>query len=189
MSDKAERFFASCEAWRAWLAQYGQQEGAFWMVFHKKHTGEPCIAYDDALDEALCFGWIDSLIRRIDDDRYARLFSPRRPGSPWSAVNRQRVAKLVSEGRMTSAGMEKIDFDPAVVADEKPQKAPFVLPPEYEQALHDCPPAWENYQKLAPSVRRMYFGWVLSAKKPETRERRLVEVIGVLERGEKLGTK
>lgn len=189
MSDKPERFFASREAWRAWLAEHGQQEGAFWMLFHKKHTGEPCITYDDALDEALCFGWIDSLIRRIDDNRYVRLFSPRRPGSPWSTINRRRVAKLVQERRMTPAGMEKIDFDPAAEAQEKTPKAPFELPPEYEQTLRERPPAWENFQKLAPSVRRMYFGWVLSAKKPETRERRLAEVVGVLERGEKLGVK
>src|SRR6516225_3812247 len=87
--------------WRAWLLRHHQGGSEIWLVFHKRHTGRPSIAYDDAVDEALCFGWIDSLIRRLDNARYARKFTPRRRDSRWSSANRRRYAQLFASGRLT----------------------------------------------------------------------------------------
>ena len=97
-------------AWRAWLAASGTAEREIWLIFYKKHTGTPCISYDDAVEEALCFGWIDGLMKRMDDDRYAQRFSPRKLGSSWSESNKVRVRKLIAEGRMTPAGQATITF-------------------------------------------------------------------------------
>jgi uncharacterized protein YdeI (YjbR/CyaY-like superfamily) len=95
------------EEWRAWLAEHHDREAAIWLVFWKKHTGRPCVSYQDAVDEALCFGWIDTLVRRLDDDRYAQKFMPRKPKSNWTEANRRIFARLVREGRMTPAGLAK----------------------------------------------------------------------------------
>ena len=97
----------SCEEWRQWLAEHHDSESEVWLVFHKRETGRPSIAYDDAVDEALCFGWIDSLIKRLDDDRYARRFTPRKTHSKWSTSNRKRYAQLKASGRLTPAGLNR----------------------------------------------------------------------------------
>ena len=94
-------------AWRKWLAAHHDSESEIWLVFHKVHTGQPTIAYSDALDEALCFGWVDSLIKRLDDDRYARKFTPRKADSRWSTVNRKRYAALKASGRLMPAGIAR----------------------------------------------------------------------------------
>src|ERR671918_650136 len=91
--------------WRTWLEKHHRSESEVWLVFHKQHTGVSCVSYKDALDEALCFGWIDSLIKRIDDDRYARKFTPRQPTSKWSDINRKRWEELKAAGLLTSAGL------------------------------------------------------------------------------------
>ncbi len=96
--------------WRAWLEENHHRETEIWLVFYKSHTGHPCVSYEDAVEEALCFGWIDSLVKRIDDDRYAQKFSPRKPGSKWSVSNRRRMAKLIREGRMTPAGLATVTY-------------------------------------------------------------------------------
>ena len=93
------------DEWRAWLAEHHDTEREVWLVSYKKHTGRPQIPYDDAVEEALCFGWIDSLVKTIDDERFAQKFSPRKGKSNWSESNKRRVRKLVREGRMTEAGL------------------------------------------------------------------------------------
>ena len=185
------------DEWRAWLEKHHESETEVWLVFFKTHTGRPYIAYEEAVEEALCFGWIDSIIRRLDDERYARKFTPRKKRSKWSALNRRRVAKLVREGRVTRAGIAKITFP---LADGKSQDSDADpsgdghrreerLSPKMERTLRANAKALENYRKLAPSYRRNYIGWVMSAKKEVTRERRFLELLGVLDRGEKLGMK
>lgn len=105
--------------WRDWLAAHHDREAAIWLVFFKKHTGKPCVSYQDAVDEALCFGWIDSIVRRLDDERYAQKFTPRKPKSNWSEINRRIFARLVREGRMTAAGLAKGPPAPAAEPDER----------------------------------------------------------------------
>src|SRR5262245_46591823 len=97
----------SRQRWREWLQGHHDSESEIWHVFHKRHTGEESIVYDDAVEEARCFGWIDSIIRRLDDDRYARKFTPRKPDSRWSTINRRRYADLKARGLLAAPGLER----------------------------------------------------------------------------------
>jgi uncharacterized protein YdeI (YjbR/CyaY-like superfamily) len=175
-----------CEQWRKWLASHHDSESEVWLVFYKRQTGRPSIAYDDAVNEALCFGWIDSLVKRLDDDRYARKFTPRKPGSRWSAANRKRFAQLEASGRLTPAGLKRGPTDRSYDA---PPPSLSKVPQYVEQALRSRPAAWNYFESLAPSYRRLYIAWIDSAKRQETKTRRLQEAIGLLAAGKKLGLK
>jgi len=174
------------EQWREWLAEHHESKSEVWLVFHKRHTGRPSVAYDDAVDEALCFGWIDSLIKRLDDDRYARKFTPRKPDSRWSTANRRRYAELKAGGRLTRAGLKRAPTDRRYDA---PKPRPSKVPQYIQQALRNRPAAWNYFESLAPSHRRMYIAWIDSAKQRETKTRRLQEAVGLLAAGKKLGLK
>ena len=176
----------TCEQWRKWLAKHHESESEVWLVFHKRHTGRPFIAYDDAVDEALCYGWIDSLIKRLDDDRYARKFTPRKPDSRWSTANRTRYAQLKASGRLTRAGLERAPTDRS---GDAPRPSPSKVPQYIQQALRSRPAASNYFESLAPSYRRMYIAWIDSAKQQGTKTRRLQEAISLLAVGKKLGLK
>ncbi len=176
----------SRRAWRRWLAAHHASVPGIWLVFHKRHTGVKCLEYDDAVEEALCYGWIDSVLKRLDEARYARKFTPRRVGSVWSAVNRRRYADLARRGLLARPGRER---PPTGRADDRPAPPVSTLPAYVRRALTAWPRAWQAFQSLAPSQRRRYVGWVHSAKREETRERRLREVVKVLLAGEALGMK
>jgi uncharacterized protein YdeI (YjbR/CyaY-like superfamily) len=126
------------DRWRKWLtANHQKEKDGIWLVFHKKHTGRPALDYEDAVEEALCFGWIDSLIKRIDDDKYGRKFTPRKDTSNWSSTNRRRVEKIIKEGRMTEFGLAKIE---AAKTSDKWESAPRPrinpeMPREFSEAL------------------------------------------------------
>lgn len=175
--------------WRAWLEAHYIAEKEVWLVYAKPHTGQPTISYDESVEEALCFGWIDSIIQKIDDDTYARKFNPRSSTAKWSPSNVERLRRLVADGRMTPAGLAKVD--PGVLDGSIPlQRAPeFEIPQDILDTLHASPAAWENYQKLNNSTRKRYMGWVLSAKRDETRRARLKEVLHALETGQPMGLK
>jgi len=183
----------SRDAWRAWLAEHHTSESELWLVFYKGHTGEKNVPYGALVEEALCFGWIDSLIKRLDDDRYLRKFTPRRPGSPWSASNKARVEAMIAQGRMTEAGQGLINEAKASGEWDREQARPTVLvddvPEELEQALAAHPAAAKTFAALAPTYRKQYILWITTAKRSETRKRRVTEAIQLLERGEKLGLK
>ena len=177
------------EQWRRWLEQNHTREREVWLIFKKIHTGQPSIPYEDSVEEALCFGWIDSLIQRIDEDRYARKFTPRKPGSKWSQLNKRRVAKMIESGRMKEAGLALVDF-PLTDAKSPPVPHPMPdLPDWLASALKANPMAWENFNKLPPSHRRNYIGWISDAKREETRQRRIQEALGLLAKNERLGLK
>jgi uncharacterized protein YdeI (YjbR/CyaY-like superfamily) len=97
------------EAWRKWLQKHHDRETEVWLIFYKQHTGKPRVAYEDAVEEALCFGWIDSIVRRVDDECYMQKFTPRKPNSKWSDSNRARVKKLLKAGLMTEAGKSVLE--------------------------------------------------------------------------------
>ena len=178
--------------WRAWLRKHHGSESEVWLVFHKRHTGRPNISYNDAVEEALCFGWIDSIIQKIDEERYARKFTPRKRGSKWSALNKRRIAGLMSEGRMTKAGAATITFqDDADDYGRTPQlRLRQVSPPPFMvQQLKKKHTAWENFQQLAPSYRRNYIAWISAAKTDKTRTSRLKEAVVLLSQNKKLGMK
>jgi uncharacterized protein YdeI (YjbR/CyaY-like superfamily) len=181
-------------AWRAWLERHHEDETEVWLVFFKAHTGKPRIAYEDAVEEALCVGWVDSLVRRLDDERYAQKFTPRKAGSTWSPSNRRRVAKLVRGSRMTPAGMATVTFQISEIPEEEPERllpsgTEPELPPGLMRILKTNARAWKTFSSLAPSYRRNYVRWITQAKKEETRRRRLAEAIGLLAEGKKLGLK
>jgi uncharacterized protein YdeI (YjbR/CyaY-like superfamily) len=173
------------QQWRAWLGREHASSHGVWLVFYKEHTGVESIPYEASVREALCFGWIDSLIKRLDDDRYARKFTPRQPTSKWSALNRKRWADLKRAGLLTSAGLAAAPTDTTYA----PRPATPELPPYVAKALKASPKAWSFFQQLAPSYRRLIVGWIHSAKRPETRERRIREAIDLLAAGKKLGLK
>ena len=174
--------------WRAWLAEHHVKETEIWLVYNKKQSGLPRVSYDEAVEEALCFGWIDGIVKPIDDDRYAQRFTPRREKSRWSELNRRRFRRLVKEGRMTAAGRERGPSKSAP-AGKPPSKMPTRTPPYIVAALRRNPEADRFFRGLAPSYRRLCVGWIHSGKREETRQSRLSEAISLLARGQKLGLK
>lgn len=154
-------------------------------MFHKNHTAVRCLSYEDVVGEALCFGWIDSLIKRLDAERYARKFTPRKATSRWSAINRKRWVELKTAGLLASAGAAAAPTDRRYA----PRPAIPDLPPYIATALKRNRKAWTFFQSLAPSYRRHFVAWIHTAKRPETREKRIRESIALLAAGEQLGLK
>ena len=178
--------------WRKWLEANGEAIDEIWLIFYKKHTGKPSLPYNDAVEEALCFGWIDSLVKRVDDEIYIQKFTPRKPRSTWSVSNVKRVKKLVAEGKMTEKGMELYIYakEKGILPDDSQKKNKVLFIPDYvHEALEDNPIAKSHFQGLAPSYKRHYIGWIVAGKKEETRIRRLKEAIRLLEQGRALGMK
>jgi len=190
MVDDKYLYFEDLAGWRKWLEENHATEKELWLVYYKVHTERPSIPYSDSVEEALCYGWIDSLIKKLDGDRYARKFTPRRPGSNWSPTNKKRVRKLIREGRMLPEGMVLVDFpidepddEPALILQE------LNLSDELLKTLQANTKAWENFCQLPPSHKRNYVGWIMSAKKDDTRKRRFDEAISLLAQGKRLGMK
>lgn len=183
-------YLANSAEWHTWLEQHYAREKETWLIFYKAGTGQPSIDYEEAVEEALCFGWIDSLIQKIDEESYARKFTPRTNTAKWSVSNKRRVSKLLREGRMTEAGLAKMgdlsDFREDLV-DPKPKT--LEIPTEVERGLRSSPLAWENFCKMALSYRRLYVSWITNAKRPETVQKRIRESIERLERNLPLGLK
>jgi len=177
-------YVTSREEWRAWLTKHHESETEVWLIYYKKHTGRPRISYDEAVEEALCFGWIDSIGKRLDDEKFAQKFTPRRDRTNWSLLNKRRVRKLIREGRMTEAGLAKIDLTMLGEEAEAKQSKDADIPRFVKQALMANAKAWENFQNLTPSRRRSYVQLILDAKKEETRERRLREAVSLLEQSQ-----
>ncbi len=180
-------YVADREAWRAWLIDHHTDTAEVWLIFHKAGTGKPSLPYEHAVEEAICYGWVDSLIQRIDDERYARKFTPRRAGSNWSGANRRRLAKMQAAGKMTEAGLTVVDFDENEDPDAGRLRGDPVVPDWIRETMQAHPPSWANFERLAPSHRRQYLGWITSAKREATQQRRLAEAIVRIKRGETLG--
>ena len=143
-------YVASRAEWRSWLAANHASESEVWLIFYKAHSGQPSLPYEDSVEEALCFGWIDSLIQKIDEDKYARKFTPRKPDSVWSPTNKRRVAKVIREGRMTPAGMSKITYPLDAPIEERPRPS-LELPAHIEQVLRSDAQAWGKFRQ-APAL-------------------------------------
>ena len=174
-----ETFFAVDRAvWRDWLERHHAEKREIWLVFLKRHLKEPCVTYDEAVEEALCFGWIDGVLRRIDDREHAVRFTPRKPRSVWSESNVARVERLIAEGRMTEAGLALVRAAKESGAWEEAASGRLeVTPDDLAAALADVPAADAAWRAWAPSHRRQYIYWVLDAKRSETRARRIAEVV------------
>jgi uncharacterized protein YdeI (YjbR/CyaY-like superfamily) len=182
MDTRKTLYLTSREEWRAWLTKHHRSETEVWLIFYKKHSGRPRVSYDHAVEEALCFGWIDSLVKRVDDEKFAQKFTPRRDSSRWSAPNIRRLHKLIREGRMTEAGLAKVD---PVALKREPDTKPSAGDPDIlrvvTQALRPHAKAWRRFRSLTPSRRRAYIRLIMAAKKEETRERQVRQAISLLE--------
>ncbi|NOZ73842.1 MAG: bacteriocin-protection protein [FCB group bacterium] len=179
------------DQWRAWLRKNHATETEIWLVYYKKHTGKQSIGYPDSVEEALCFGWIDGIKKRIDDEKYTHKFTPRKKTSRWSPLNIKRAEKMIAEKKMTSAGRavfeQRKEYDQEFLKSRAARN--INLPPGMEHALRANRKAWENFKNLAPSHRKQYILWLINAKKDVTRQKRLKEAIILLERDKKLGMK
>ena len=186
-----DTFFApALAAWRGWLEVHHSTRAFVWLLLHKKHVEKPSVSYDEAVEEALCWGWIDGLTNRWDERSYAVRFTPRKPGSVWSESNVARVARMIAEGRMTPAGQSLVDeakrrgtWDAATAARLD------AAPPDLEAALAADPAATARWHAWAPGYRRQYTYWVLAAKRPDTRVRRVAETVRRAAAGLKPGEK
>lgn len=184
-------YIADREQWRDWLSKNHDITTGIWLIFYKKETSEPTISYEAAVEEALCFGWIDSIIKKIDAERYARKFTPRSDKSKWSLLNKKRANKMIKQGRMTEVGLAKIRIAKETGLwdkDARPQIS-LGIPPEFAKALAHNKKARDFFDKLAPSYCKHYIAWIDIAKRPETKKRRIDESIALLEKGQKLGLK
>jgi uncharacterized protein YdeI (YjbR/CyaY-like superfamily) len=171
--------------WRAWLAKNHASSPGIWLVRHKQHTSVKSMPYEDVVREALCFGWIDSLIKRLDDDRYALKVTPRKPTSKWSDVNRRRWDELKVAGLLAAPGLAAAPTANSYA----PHPSIPQLPAYIAKAFKTNLAAWQHFQALAPTYRRDFVVWIHTAKRPETRDRRIRESIRLLSAGKKLGLK
>ena len=181
------RFFATAAAFRAWLEQHHDEHTELLVGFYKKGATKKGIGYKEAVDEALCFGWIDGVVRRLDDERYTHRFSPRKPRSIWSAINIARVAELTEQQRMTPAGLaafaRRDEGRSRVYAYENHTRT---LDPAFEERFRAKKKAWAYFEAQAPWYRHNVTYWVMSAKKEETRERRFAELLADSQAGRRI---
>lgn len=178
--DDAEQFYAPDRtAWRGWLSQnHATRSEGVWLVFYKKLTGKPTLTYDESVEEALCFGWIDSLPRKLDDQRHMLWFTPRKPKSVWSKVNKARLPALEANGWMTDAGRAAIELAKANGAwSAIDQSENLVVPDDLATAFAANETARDRFDSFAPSARRGILQWIGSAKRAETKRKRIEETV------------
>jgi uncharacterized protein YdeI (YjbR/CyaY-like superfamily) len=171
--------------WRRWLAKHHASSPGIWLLRHKRHTRTASMPYEALVREALCFGWIDSLVKRLDEDRYAIKVTPRQPTSKWSDLNRARWKELEAAGLLAPAGLAAAPGDKSYA----PKPSIPELPAYVAKALKTNPRAWQFFQTLSRRQRRDFVVWIHTAKRPETRERRIRQSLELLAAGSRLGLK
>ena len=167
------------QEWRKWLEENHSTVNGIWLVYFKKLSGKARIPYNDAVEEALCFGWIDGKIKRINEDYYVQWFTPRRHGSRWSELNMSRARKLIQEGRMSPAGLqayEEIIKRPELIYDMEKETS-LIVPDDLINALKDNNVAYCNFVNFPPSSRKLYVLWLNSSKRSETRKERITRIV------------
>lgn len=165
-------------AWRRWLEANHQGQQGVWLIIYKKESGVPSVYYPEAVDEALCFGWVDSLGNKRDEQSYFQYFSPRKPKSNWSGVNKAKIERLLAAGKMTPAGLEMVELAKRTgtwTALEDVENC--VVPVDLEAALALQPQAFAYWQAFPPSAKRGILQWLAAAKQAATRERRITEIV------------
>jgi len=180
--------FRDGREWRRWLERNHDRSDGIWLILRKKGADIQGVTYEDALDEALCFGWIDSRLERIDDEIHRQRFTPRRRGSIWSKANTKRVERLVTEERMDDAGLERVREARrnGRWAEAYESRIPsHKMPTNLKDALTADPTAWRNFSSFAESYRRTYIMWVLDAKTDATRRKRIAKVVELAAKGQK----
>ena len=177
LSTLEQVYVADRAAWRRWLAENHATSPGIWLVFDKKSSRPDRLAYGDAVEEALCYGWIDSTVRTLDDARYVQLMAPRKPKSTWSRSNKVRVERLIAQGLMAAPGLASIERARANGAWESLDAVEaLVVPKDLTLALRALPGAAKNFAAFSPSARKGYLHWISQAKRPETRAHRVAHV-------------
>ncbi|MDZ7771266.1 MAG: YdeI/OmpD-associated family protein [Balneolaceae bacterium] len=185
--DENPLFFQTPAGFRAWLKKNHDQKDVQWVGYYKVATGKASIRWEESVEEALCYGWIDGLRKSIDEERYMIRFTPRRAGSHWSQKNIDTVQKLLEEDRMQPAGLQAWkQREEAKSGQASFEKEEVSLKKEYEHRIRANPKAWEFFENLAPGYTRTSIHWVMSAKQEKTRQRRLAILIKSCEKGEKI---
>jgi uncharacterized protein YdeI (YjbR/CyaY-like superfamily) len=177
-SNEIETFYpASQKDWRQWLKQNHVSKKSVWLVCYKMKSSVPTISWSDAVDEALCFGWIDSVRKSIDDEKFIQFFSKRKAVSTWSKVNKEKIERLIDEKKMTGAGLQSIALAKQngswTILDEVEE---LIIPKDLEQAFKANPGSKTFFLSLSKSVKKMILSWVVLAKQPETRKKRIIEI-------------
>jgi uncharacterized protein YdeI (YjbR/CyaY-like superfamily) len=184
-----ELYLKTRKEWRNWLEKNHAFSDGVWLIFYKKATGKPRVEYNDAVEEALCFGWIDSKLKKVNEEYHIQHFTPRRKGSLWSKYNVNRVKKLIEEGLMMPAGLaeyQKAIDNPRLIYDNKNDGDPEI-PEDLLKALFINPEAHANFNNFSPSNRRTYIFWLNSAKRGETRQNRIAKIVEFSEKNRKPG--
>lgn len=176
--DKLETFHATRKEWREWLEINHHTSFGVWLIYYKVKSGKPSVQYSEAVKEALCFGWIDSKVKSLDEERYMQIFTPRKPKSVWSKLNKQYIAELIEQGLMTKAGIEKIA---AAIQDGSWYKLDaieeLIISADLKQALEANETAKKYFEAFSNSSKKNILFWIESAKRPETRLKRIEQTI------------
>jgi uncharacterized protein YdeI (YjbR/CyaY-like superfamily) len=173
------------KTWRRWLSKHHKTADEIWLVYYRKDSGKPRIPYNDAVEEALCYGWIDSIVRKVDDERFAQRFSPRKPKSVLSQMNRERVRKLIARKKMTKAGLAAIAhvFDPQTDAADD-----FVVPADILKRIKSDAETWRNFQALPDEYTRIRIAYIDGARKRQDEfEKRLGHFLKMTKQGKRFG--
>jgi uncharacterized protein YdeI (YjbR/CyaY-like superfamily) len=184
-----ELYFEDRFQWRDWLKKNYKKSKEIWLIYYKKHTGKASIPYDDAVEEAICFGWIDSTVRRIDEEKYKQRYTPRNIRSLWSESNVKRAEKMINAGKMTEEGLFKFKqgmrdnkklLDSGITSNKE-----IIIPQRLKEGLKKNNKAWENFNNFPDSYKRRYLYWYMDAKRDDTRSRRMKEIIRRSEKNQK----
>ena len=176
----------SRKAWRAWLQKHHAASSGVWLVFAKKNSRLPTVSYDEAVEEALCFGWIDGLMHPVDETFYKQLFTPRQPKSKWAASNKARVEKMIAAGLMTDAGMKLVELAKDTGTwDALTEVDTTTVPPDLKRALNATAGARKTFDAYTPGIRRQCLAYIHDAKRPETRAKRINLIVEAASEGRK----
>ena len=177
--DQLDRFYAEDRSkWHQWLNQNHETSSGVWLIYHKKNSSKISVSYDDAVEEAIIFGWIDSKANKLDEERYMQVFTPRKPGSVWSRINKERANKLIMKGLMQPAGMKTIENAKIDGSwDFMNEIEDLIVPKDLKKALSLNEIALKNFEAFAKSRKKQILYWIASAKRDDTRNRRIKKVV------------
>lgn len=177
---------ANSQEWRKWLEEHHDKKQSIWLICYKKSSDKPTLDWSDAVDEALCFGWIDSTKRSIDKESYMQYYGKRKPNSMWSRINKEKVAKLIADGRMTKAGLASIEVAKQngswTILDQVEE---LIIPDDLEAAFSKQVGSKEFYLSLSKSSKKGILAWIVLAKRDETRQKRITEIAECASKGTK----
>lgn len=185
-------YFSGAQSWREWLEYNHDSQSLVWLLYYKKHTARPKISYDEAVEEAICFGWIDSVVKGIDEISYCQKFTPRKNGSKWSQSNIKRAEEMIKQGKMTPAGLklyQEVIDNPDLIIESLDNSRDIDLPEELREEFKSNPDGAGFFFSASRSYRNMCIRWIASAKRDETIKRRVKEVVELSNKKQKIGLK